>query len=33
MKVKIPTEFWTELKARKLIEDGAPTPGSPDGAH
>jgi D-threo-aldose 1-dehydrogenase len=27
MKVRIPTEFWTELKARNLIEDGAPTPG------
>jgi D-threo-aldose 1-dehydrogenase len=26
MKVRIPSEFWTELKTRKLIEDGAPTP-------
>jgi D-threo-aldose 1-dehydrogenase len=33
MKVRIPTEFWTELKARNLIEDDAPTPVSPDGRH
>jgi D-threo-aldose 1-dehydrogenase len=32
MKVKIPTEFWTELKASKLIEENAPTPSSPDAA-
>jgi D-threo-aldose 1-dehydrogenase len=31
MKVKIPDEFWTELKARKLIEAGAPTPSSAGG--
>ncbi len=29
MKVKTPTEFWTELKERKLIEDGAPAPSLP----
>jgi D-threo-aldose 1-dehydrogenase len=32
MQVRIPAEFWVELKARKLIEDSAPTPSSPDGA-
>jgi D-threo-aldose 1-dehydrogenase len=26
MKVRIPDEFWTELKARNLIEKSAPTP-------
>jgi D-threo-aldose 1-dehydrogenase len=31
MKVKIPGEFWTELKARKLVEEGAPTPTPADG--
>ncbi len=31
MQVRIPTEFWTELKERKLIEDSAPTPSSPEG--
>jgi D-threo-aldose 1-dehydrogenase len=32
MKVKIPTEFWTELKASKLIEENAPTPSLADSA-
>jgi D-threo-aldose 1-dehydrogenase len=26
MQVKIPVEFWTELKERKLIEQDAPVP-------
>ncbi|HEY3887292.1 MAG TPA: aldo/keto reductase [Caulobacteraceae bacterium] len=30
MKVKIPNEFWTDLKVRKLIEDSAPTPNALD---
>jgi D-threo-aldose 1-dehydrogenase len=27
MQVKIPVEFWAELKERKLIEQDAPVPG------
>jgi hypothetical protein len=27
MQVKIPAEFWAELKERKLIEQDAPVPG------
>jgi D-threo-aldose 1-dehydrogenase len=31
MQARIPAEFWAELKSRKLIEQDAPTPGTPDG--
>ncbi|MHB8528376.1 MAG: aldo/keto reductase [Caulobacteraceae bacterium] len=31
MQVRIPGEFWAELKALELIEASAPTPGSPEG--
>jgi D-threo-aldose 1-dehydrogenase len=30
MRTGIPAEFWAELKSRKLIEEGAPTPKAPD---